>query len=41
MSNPDRQLSQSHDIAGKVAQMLQTRTRLELLGTPPFLEEAA
>ena len=30
MSNPARQLSQSHDVSGKVAQILQTRTRLAL-----------
>ena len=30
MSNPARQLSQSHDVSAKVAQMLQTRTKLAL-----------
>jgi len=30
MSNPARQLSQSHDLTAKVAQLLQTRTRLAL-----------
>ncbi|MGB8434452.1 MAG: DUF3141 domain-containing protein, partial [Burkholderiales bacterium] len=30
MSNPTRQISQSHDVSAKVAQMLQTRTRLAL-----------
>ena len=30
MGNPARQLSQSHDILGKVAQVLQTRTRIAL-----------
>ena len=30
MSNPGRELSQSHDISGKVAQLLQTRTKRAL-----------
>ena len=30
MNNPARQLSQSHDVSAKVAQLLQTRTRLAL-----------
>ena len=30
MSNPAKQLSQSYDTAGRVAQILQTRTRLAL-----------
>ncbi len=30
MSNPGKQLSQSHDITAKVAQLLQTRTKLAL-----------
>jgi hypothetical protein len=30
MSNAPKQLSESHEISGKVAQMLQTRTKLAL-----------
>ena len=30
MNNPARQLSQSHDVAAKVAQILQGRTKLAL-----------
>ena len=30
MSNLNKQLSQSHDVSAKVAQMLQTRTKLAL-----------
>ena len=30
MSNPGRQLSHTHDVSAKVAQVLQTRTKLAL-----------